>query len=76
MKNKNNMTNVNNMIDTNDMSDMNQFDLTVETLWSVCYDASWFHYAITGKIRDFWGNRRWYLTDEVSPAAEITCPTW
>ena len=57
-------------------SEMKEMGQLAETLWNACYDAAWFHFAITGGFFNFWAHRRWYLTDEVSPAAEITCPTW
>jgi hypothetical protein len=51
-------------------------DKLAETLWDACYDASWADYGLFGRIFDYWRHKRWYLTDEVSPAAEITAPTW
>ncbi len=58
------------------MAELQEMELLAETLWQACYDMSWFHFALTGKYFDYWKHKRWYLTDEVSPAAEITCPTW
>lgn len=56
--------------------ELHEMERLAETLWDACYDAAWLNYGITGRFFDFWKHRRWYLTDEVSPAAEITCPTW
>ena len=55
---------------------MNEFDKIAETLWDACYDATWYDFAYTGRVFDYWRLKRWYLTDEISPAAEITAPTW
>lgn len=57
-------------------TELKEMERLAETLWDVCYDSAWVHFSITGGFFDFWGHRRYYLTDEVSPAAEITCPTW
>jgi hypothetical protein len=53
-----------------------EFDKIAETLWDACYDATWCDFAYTGKVFDYWRLKRWYLTDEISLAAEITAPTW
>lgn len=58
------------------MENMTEIDLIAETLWSACYDAAWLHYSITGRFFDFWKMKRFYLTDEISLAAEITAPSW
>ena len=55
---------------------MTEIDLIAETLWSACYDAAWLNYSITGRFYDFWKMKRFYLTDEISLAAEITAPSW
>lgn len=57
-------------------TELKEMERLAETLWDACYDAAWYHFAITDRFFDFWGHRRYYLTDEVSPAAETTCPTW
>jgi hypothetical protein len=56
--------------------ELQEMERLAETLWDACYDAMWADFGYFGRFFDYWQHKRFYLTDEVSPAAEITCPTW
>ncbi len=56
--------------------ELQEMERLAETLWDACYDAMWMDWGYFRRFIDLWRLKRFYLTDEVSPAAEITAPTW